>query len=337
MTSSENRPPSSSDPTPGTPVRIVRRLAAAASLALSLLTIASLCGSWHWVLELTTHFPVLYAVCALILLAVLGRRGPVWCRLILVVVLGMNLYAFVPWYWPTSRPAEANLRILVANLHADNENYQGFLDCVAQADPDVILLQEVDHNWERALVALEEDYPHGIHDASDDPWGVMLRSRLPLQELELVPMGKYQASLGLATVQVEGQAVRLYNVSSSPPISARAASWRNGQFDKVAARVREDARPSVVAGDLNTTMWSPDYARLTFDTKMKNTRRGFGILPTFPAWNGMALIPIDHSLVSESIGVLSYGPVQGFGSDHRPMLAELYVPPLKSDAEELGH
>nr|WP_094673053.1 hypothetical protein [Hydrocoleum sp. CS-953] len=71
-----------------------------------------------------------------------------------------------------------------------------------------------------------------------------------------------------------------------------------------------------MAGDLNTTMWSPYYQKLEQKTGLRNSRLGFGILPSWPAkgfshsivfyiLSRFFQIPIDHCLISSEIKVVN--------------------------------
>ena len=70
-------------------------------------------------------------------------------------------------------------------------------------------------------------------------------------------------------------------------------------------------------------MWSIDYEKFINITKLKNSRMGVGILPTWPA--PVPLIPIDHVLVSSDIKVRNISVGRDIGSDHLPLIVDLIL------------
>jgi len=80
-------------------------------------------------------------------------------------------------------------------------------------------------------------------------------------------------------------------------------------------------------GDLNATPWSPYYRQLLKGSGLRNTRQGFGILPTWPSWSLLdgLRIPIDHCLVSSTIEVIDIKTAQIKGSDHLSLVIDIAV------------
>lgn len=74
-------------------------------------------------------------------------------------------------------------------------------------------------------------------------------------------------------------------------------------------------------------------------TGLKNSRQGFGLLPTWPIktnyppyakipsfLTGLLSIPIDHCLISPDIKVAKTRTGPNVGSDHRPLITDLLIP-----------
>ena len=76
-------------------------------------------------------------------------------------------------------------------------------------------------------------------------------------------------------------------------------------------------------GDLNITMWSPNYQEFVDRAELKNTRQGHGILPSWPTQFPVLSIPIDHVLVSSEIQVRDTRIGRNVGSDHLPIIVDL--------------
>ena len=151
-----------------------------------------------------------------------------------------------------------------------------------------------------------------------------------------------QVREGLAVLRfdVDGQPTVL--VATHPPAPLDSKTWenRNEHLQELARYVDELTDPVLVAGDLNTTMWSPYFDDLLEQTTLYETRRSYGIHPTFPAsrW-GLDLpwplqVPLDHVLASEEWAVLGCKNGPNVGSDHLPLIVdvELRTPSQPVDA-----
>lgn len=69
-------------------------------------------------------------------------------------------------------------------------------------------------------------------------------------------------------------------------------------------------------------MWSPSYKRFVKGSGLKNVRKGFGVLPSWPTFLPVGGIPIDHCLV-RGLSVESVELGQTVGSDHYPLFVSL--------------
>ncbi len=60
-------------------------------------------------------------------------------------------------------------------------------------------------------------------------------------------------------------------------------------------------------------------------TGLRDSSLGIGYHATWPATLGVAGIPIDHVLVSAGIGVAEKSVAAGVGSDHLPIVVDLWI------------
>ena len=81
----------------------------------------------------------------------------------------------------------------------------------------------------------------------------------------------------------------------------------------------------VLLGDLNCTVWSPYFGRLVRDSGLKDSSRGWGVQPSWPAGNWLLRIPIDHCLHSPEVRVVRRGIGPDVGSDHFPVIVEMQL------------
>jgi endonuclease/exonuclease/phosphatase (EEP) superfamily protein YafD len=83
--------------------------------------------------------------------------------------------------------------------------------------------------------------------------------------------------------------------------------------------------PVVVMGDFNATPWSMPFRDFLSESKLMNTRQGFGILPSWPCDMLALRIPIDHILVDEKLAASHLEITDDIGSDHYGVYAELML------------
>ena len=91
-------------------------------------------------------------------------------------------YAYRQVHETTTRRADDQLTVLVANVWVQNRDDDSFLDLVRRMDPDVVLALETNERWTGALTALSEEYPHVVGEPRESPYGMMLYARYPLHD-----------------------------------------------------------------------------------------------------------------------------------------------------------
>ena len=124
---------------------------------------------------------------------------------------------------------------------------------------------------------------------------------------------------------VDGVGRRLQLVGTHPmiPLGQRNYAARNTQLATVGDLLRRGDGARLHVGDLNASLWDLNYRTLEARTGLRNVRRGFGILPTWPTFLPFAMIPIDHVLVSGEVGVVDVRTGARIGSDHLPLVVTL--------------
>jgi endonuclease/exonuclease/phosphatase (EEP) superfamily protein YafD len=178
------------------------------------------------------------------------------------------------------------------------------------------------------LSELHEEYPYSVLHPLDDSYGLALFSRLPIRELEFSPYDEDGKQIAII-VEVELPARRATLVLAHPisPVLPGRASSRNRQIEKIAKLIRTAGNPEqILIGDLNITPWSPYYAPLETEAKLKNAAVGRGYRPTWPTWargSRLMKIPIDHCLLSDGFQVQQFRTGTEIGSDHLPIIVDI--------------
>jgi len=271
-------------------------LCVAAALAAG--TLLAFAAEDHWRLELLSHFRAQYCWGLFLTTAIFAALRRWFFAAASLAAAIVNFALIVPLYVGLALPAgdPPRSRIMSLNVYFHNKDYERVLEAVARENPDVLLLLELTPDWARAVDGLRSDYPFAKVAARGDSSGMGLSGRFAL--------------------------ICIHTVSPIAPSNFR---YRNRQLDDVAKLAADRAGPVMLIGDLNTTSWSPYFARLVEVSGLRDSRRGFGVEGTWP-WLPLPLrIPIDHCLVSPTIAVYGRHVGDFVGSDHRPIVVDFAI------------
>jgi endonuclease/exonuclease/phosphatase (EEP) superfamily protein YafD len=292
-------------------------------------TIAGFAGRLAWWLDLCAHFRVPYVVVlALVSVALLLAR-----RRRLAVVFGVlalaNLAVIAPLYFgrpkvagPSGRP----LRAVLANVNAGYGDPARTAAFLREANPDIIALEEISSRWLPALAPVLSNYPHFRMLVREDSFGILLCSRFPFAQARLALIGEAEVPSVVAEVRAPQGRCTVIATHPVPPACREWAAWRDGQLAELAAVARHATSPVVLLGDLNTTPWGSHFRRLMRDSGLRDSAQGRGIHPTWPVGDVLLRIPIDHCLVSPSIGIVDRRIGPDIGSDHFPLIVDFALP-----------
>lgn len=250
----------------------------------------------------------------------------------LLLALGVTAHAgHACLGWQMGAPAETtqepDLRVLVANVLRSNATPDRVRVQVLEADPDLVLLQEISTDWSSVLDDLDDVWPYTHVVARHDNFGMAVLSRWPLVDLveqRLPAEGKGGIPAVWFTVSTPAGSLRVGSVHVYPPTGVWAWELRADHLMEVAAVASDASLPLIVAGDLNTSMSTRSYRGFVRRASLQNARAGRGWLGTWPAgapdW---MRIPLDHVLHGEGVMVSGLEVLPPNGSDHRALLAEV--------------
>lgn len=286
-------------------------------------------ASSGWFFELASHFRVQLAV-ALTLLAVgmaFQKRHDAVVVLLVGALLNGGLVLGVAR--PQPSPVVSHgvpLRVVALNVHTPNRQHDRVVAYLRETEADVIVALEVDSRWARALEALNDRYPHRVVEAREDNFGIVLLSRKPILQSEVVDLPGSEVPSIHVTLNVDGVHLPVLGTHPVPPANSVHAAERNRQLASIAIWAASHSGKAVVLGDLNTTPWSPHFGRLLAEGHLVRAHPRWGVVPTWMADHPWVALPLDHVLVSPEIGVTSVEVGPDVGSDHRPVRADLVVP-----------
>jgi endonuclease/exonuclease/phosphatase (EEP) superfamily protein YafD len=273
------------------------------------LTIISV-GSLFWrgyPLELFSNFRVYYLILAFILAIAFFICQIKGLRVKLPLYISLGLIAFnsiwiVPWYLPHSQQGSGKtIRLLTFNINAGNDRWDAIADAITGVNPDIAtVIESSNKSKEELSQRLKTSLPF-IYRTSGG--GITILSRFPL----ISPQTKTlkNDSILVTSVQINEKVVNLVATHPMIPIKPDLFKIRNASLAEISTYINKiNQKPLILMGDFNLTLWSPYYFQLVRDTKLHNTRWGFGIEPSwiesathvfYPNWiTAMVKIPIDH-------------------------------------------
>lgn len=308
----------------------LRTVSTLATLAVALPALGGFCGRLWWGFELMCHFRAQYFVGLLAgtILLVVARcyRRAVLFGVLVIVHAALLLPFYVAGDQPHDPHAAARLRLVISNVHAANEEHAKVLELVRREEPDVAVFVEVDGRWAAALAALDDGWPHARSVPQSGNFGMAIYSRLPLEDCHVESLGEDYPAI-VARLRVGQAPVTIFGAHPVPPVSARVSAMRNRQLVALAQIVAHTPGEKIVAGDLNSTSWSPAFADFLAVTGLVDSRRGRGIQGSWRAdLPALLRIPIDHCLVSKKLRVIRREIGPDVGSDHLPVIVDLEIP-----------
>ena len=213
-----------------------------------------------------------------------------------------------------------------------------------EPQPDIILLQEVNHIVEKILpTSATHPYYHKLKSR-----GTAILSKYPILKKGVIDFGAKPNSCVWADIDIGSDTIRAYsahlesnrlskesvkiitdtNHNRSNLISEFASmvnryhkysSVRAEQAEKIKAHIVKSQHPVVVAGDFNETPISYTYQKLSEDLSDAYQERGMGVGST---WIGLIpMLRIDYLLADSRLTPLSYERMNSKLSDHYPIKA----------------
>ena len=269
--------------------------------------------------------------------------------------------AFYPHEMSESRAEDDSNRIslLIYNVLSDNREVEALRNLIRDNDPDIILLSEPTQWWIEQLEGLEDDYPYTLFQPQENHYGMLLYSRLELQNPEIrfliepeVPSLRTKVRLRSGTV------VTLYGVHPRPPGIRRPDEEKDsgieetgGEEDEGGEREDSDMRdaelllvakevrklgdvPVIVAGDFNDVAWSRTTHLFQRTGGLLDPRVGRGLFNTFDSRSRLLRYPLDHVFASQHFLLVELQRLPNIGSDHFPMSVVLDYDPSACVANE---
>ena len=250
-----------------------------------------------------------------------------------VVIQVYYLYPYSGLVSPTvggisrqAAPPQSTFDLMVANVYIHNRDVDDLLAIVDEVDPDMFLAIETNQWWENALQPLDESYPYGMEYPLDNTFGMILYSKFPLQNQEIMFLQYDSVPSFHARVKLPGgKTFEFHGVHPVPPYPQAPGPMKDEEtaLVKVGEMVASNPLPAVVAGDLNDVAWARRERLFEQEGILNDVRIGRGIYSTFSAKSWFIKWPLDYVYVTQGFAVVDFRRLPEFGSDHYPIYIEL--------------
>ncbi len=331
----------------------LRKILQVATIGLLLATLLGYFGNLYVGFELLSHFKPYYLILAFAIAPLVFFQNKRRYKILIIATLLFNIYEVLPWYLPSRAHAStesiATVKMLSVNVKFNNADQSRVEEFIKKESPAVVMLQELNPTWEETLENLKTVYPYGYIEDPKNNFGVGILSVLPMENIKVINVeGRQTPSLEADIEVADGYWVKVIAIHPVPPITQTHMKNRNKMFAKIARMARESNLPVVIAGDFNTTMWSPAYKKLVKESGLSDGARGRGLYGSWPYgdtnyknftvtdelgftdWipknivnHSPVKLPLDHVLVSDNLLVNSFSTGEDVGSDHLPVVFEV--------------
>ncbi|WP_428665441.1 endonuclease/exonuclease/phosphatase family protein [Runella sp.] len=305
-------------------VRILKQWLNFASWAVLFASLIGFLGEYSRWFDHFASFRVQYCLLSLaLLLWQLYRRQ--W----LLAVVSLGIFLFNGWLgleWirtsQANSPDKADITLYHANVLYKNHDFSLVTQQIREENPDFFSINEATP----ALIAhlkktFTKEYPYTFFVVAKNDTEVFVGSQTPIV-VDSAATFAIKGLIKFSTV-VQDKPVTIIACHAYNPIKETDFIIRNQQLRHIAALVKKEPNPTIVVGDLNITPWSVIYRQFISASGLINSRKGFGLNPSWPSWMPLMLIPIDHCLINDQLETVAFRTGKYNKSDHYPLLIHL--------------
>jgi endonuclease/exonuclease/phosphatase (EEP) superfamily protein YafD len=252
---------------------------------------------------------LLLALVVLLVVATLRREVRVLPAAVSVAILGV-VTIVGPRLPHTGPPPASPIRLVSANVYADNPTPASAVEAILAAEADVEVAVETSPAFRALIEAGDAAHPYAIVDDQ-----LVVRSRYPIAAMTDPPGVPARRILRL-TVEAPAGPFVLYAVHALNPLSESTFANQLDWVGKLRAAAAREDLPVVMAGDFNMSDRQLGYRRLTADLRDAITAAGWGHT-TYPdgIW-AVLMLRIDHVFVPKNWCAARARTLDVPGSDH---------------------
>lgn len=276
----------------------------------------------YWLIDIFSNFKLQYLFISVLLLIISGLllKKKVSALVLLVISILWNGYYIAPYYFSSNGVKSNNdsaFKISSINLLSSNSETALVKNYIRKEDPDVLVLLEFTPGWENDLLPIIKNYPYKKLVTRTDNFGIALLSKFEMtSSIDYFDLNNKPSIVG--DLKIENKRYSIIATHPVPPINQTSFKNRNQQLTNIINKRHTFSDNLIIVGDFNMSSFSYHFNSLIQDD-MKDSRLGFGLLPTWPAGFKILQTTLDHCLVSKNLTVIDRSTGENIGSDHLPV------------------
>ncbi|MFT5435525.1 MAG: endonuclease/exonuclease/phosphatase (EEP) superfamily protein YafD [Ulvibacter sp.] len=275
----------------------------------------------YWLIDIFSNFKLQYLIISIFLLfiSLFFLNKKILAVILLIISMLWNSYFIAPYYFSdiTVLKSKKEVKISSINLLSSNSETDLVKNYIFEEDPDILILMEFTQNWQIKLNPIINNYQYKRLVVRNDNFGIALLSKYEMNSsIDYFDLNDKPSIV--ADLNIESYKISLVATHPNPPINQLTFENRNKQLSNILNKRSKLSKKLIIAGDFNTSSFSNHFSKLT-NGDLKDSRIGFGLLPTWPANYLMLQTTLDHFLVSKNLEVIDRSTGKNIGSDHLPI------------------
>ncbi|MDN5200924.1 endonuclease/exonuclease/phosphatase family protein [Fulvivirgaceae bacterium BMA10] len=254
------------------------------------------------------------------------------------------------WYWIklNNRSLQAHdsklqgkdLSILSYNLYFRNQHPESIIMEIQEADPDVIVVQELTTHWDSLLRTRLKKYPYYDTKPLRNTYGLGTYSKFPLTKTEFLAKQPNKPYAQFVEIDFGDKNILLCNVHLASPawavenpnnfftIYEKINEQRKNQLIEIEQYFNQENYQQsiqILAGDLNVFKLEPIYRDLLKNWLNLYNEKGSGLGTTFPNAHNFpnTFITLDYILFRGETVPLNFSVLDQGSSDHFGIMGKL--------------
>jgi endonuclease/exonuclease/phosphatase (EEP) superfamily protein YafD len=226
------------------------------------------------------------------------------------------------------------LEVVVANVFIDNKTPRDAARQLVATSADVVIVVESTAAFMGTFdeVGGSDSYPNRVSDPDDDSdYAVTLATKCELgPRTRMASIGPLK--LAIADIDVGGVSTLVLALNPMATVDPGGHETWKEQIEVLMDLVPTLTGPLIIAGDLNSTRYRPEFEELlelglkdAFDSLGKGLDTSFKLGADGVLGRVGAVARLDHALVTEAVFPLSVEDLEACGSDHLPFKLKVAV------------